>query len=193
MATLIAHSLCGVACLELVRALRGRARVQVSPATLLLAVSAACLPDLDLIPSHLLTGNLARLHSGPTHSFGFALLAGAVAYAALRKVAHKVDLALVVMLAVTSHVLVDLATGPELGLSRSYGVPLFWPLDAERLKLPFTLFMGVKHGSVSIWFTWVNLRVALLEVAMFAPPLLLALALGRKRAPLTQQLDFRRS
>jgi membrane-bound metal-dependent hydrolase YbcI (DUF457 family) len=193
MATPIAHSLAGIACLELVRAARSKPGLELTPATLLLAASAACLPDFDLIPSHLLTGNLARLHGGPTHSLCFALLTGLVAHALLRRSRSRLELALVVTLAVASHTLIDLLTGPALGLTQSYGTPALWPLVGERLSLPVTLFMGVKHGSVSIWFTWVNLRVALLEIAMFAPPLLLALTLGRKRAALAGQLDVRGS
>ncbi|HVJ13953.1 MAG TPA: metal-dependent hydrolase [Polyangiaceae bacterium] len=193
MATPIAHSLAGLCCLGLVRVARSKDQVALTPATMLLAACAACLPDLDLVPSHLLTGNLARLHSGPTHSLGFAVLAAAVAYAVLWRSRHRLDLALVVALSVASHALIDLFTGPHLGASRSYGVPLLWPLVTDRLALPLTLFMGVKHGSVSIWFTWVNLRVALLEVLMFVPPSLLALLLSRKRAALAGQLDVRRS
>jgi inner membrane protein len=192
MATLIAHALAGLVTLAGVRALTGN-RVELTPATLLLAACAGCLPDLDLVPSYLLTGHLARLHGGPTHSLAFALLAGVVAHLTLQRSAARRALALTVGLAVASHPMIDLFTGPALGLARSYGTPLFWPLHSDRISMPLTLFKGVKHGSVSIWFTWVNLRVALLEVAMFAPPALLALALSRKRVALPNQLDARGS
>lgn len=182
-----------MACFGIVQSARPKDGLELTPAVLLLAACAGCLPDLDMVPSQLLTGNLARLHGGPTHSLAFALLTALVTYVCLQRSPRKLALALAVGLAVSSHALIDLATGPHWGLSPSYGTPLFWPLVSERLSLPLTLFLGIKHGSVAIWFTWINLRVALTEAMVFVPPALLALTLSRKRAALAGQLGVRQS
>jgi membrane-bound metal-dependent hydrolase YbcI (DUF457 family) len=180
MATLIAHSLSGAICLSLVALLRPQSRVELTPATLVLCAAAGCVPDFDIASSYVATGSLTHLHSGPTHSLAFALLIGTALYLALKRTAARLELAFAAGLSTASHVLIDYCTGPHLGFSRTYGVPLLWPFTLERYALPFTLFRGVQHGSVAKWFTWPNLQVALIEFVLFLPVTVVILVLGRR-------------
>ncbi len=145
----------------------------------LVGVVAACAPDLDIAVSLLFSDSPVTWHSGPTHTLAFALLAAALA--ALVAPRARGLLAAVVGLSVASHVLVDFLTGPEVGLHRSFGVPALWPWLVERLQSPVTVFRGVRHGSIAIWFTPHNLTTAAIEL-LFALPVS-AWALSRLRRP----------
>lgn len=169
MATPIAHASAGLACLALVHlALPGRLQRPMTGAALACVV-AACAPDLDIAASLAFTGHPTTWHSGPTHTVAFALLVGLLAAFALRRRADGPVLALALGLATASHVLVDFLTGPDWGWHRSFGVPALWPWITERLNSPLTVFRGVKHGSVAIWFNAHNLTTAASEL-IFALP-----------------------
>jgi membrane-bound metal-dependent hydrolase YbcI (DUF457 family) len=169
MATPIAHASAGLACLALVHlALPGRLKTPLTGAALACAF-AACAPDLDIAVSLIATGHPTTWHSGPTHTVAFAALVGILAAWALRRRPGGLALALAIGLATASHVLVDFLTGPDWGWHRSFGVPAWWPWITERLTSPFTVFRGVKHGSVAIWFNAHNLTTAASEL-IFALP-----------------------
>lgn len=167
MATPLAHACAGLLAAALVH------RVSPLPAPwprlALLAAFCACMPDLDIALSLWLTGSLTALHSGPTHTLAFALLAACVALLLARRSAHRRAIAAMVGLATASHVLVDYLTGPQVGLHRSYGVPALWPFVEERLKSPLTVFRGVKHGSIAGWFSPHNLTTAASELVLGIP------------------------
>lgn len=186
MATPVAHASAGLACLALVSmALPETSRSRLLPWTALACAFAACAPDLDIALSLLLTGSTTLLHSGPTHSLWFALLAGCIAWVACRRSPMRTPLALAIGLAVASHVLVDWLTGPQPGWHRSFGVPAFWPLLDERLHAPLTLFRGVRHGGIAIWFTPHNLGTAAIELLFAVPVGLLSLHVLRRRPPIS--------
>jgi inner membrane protein len=170
MATPIAHACAGLACLALVHLAAPGRISRPLPWPALACAFAACAPDLDIALSQLIAGNTTALHSGPTHSLGFALLVGVGAWILLPARPSRLALAAALGLAAATHVLIDFLTGPQVGLHRSFGVPVLWPLSDERLASPLTLFRGVKHGGVAIWFTAHNLTTAAIEL-IFAIPL----------------------
>jgi membrane-bound metal-dependent hydrolase YbcI (DUF457 family) len=144
--------------------------------------SAGCAPDLDIVVSLLLTGSPKLLHSGPSHSFAFALLAFGIGYGLASRTKQPFDWAFLVGLGVASHVVVDWLTGPRPGLNPSWGLAVAWPLDDKRYGLPVTLFRGVKHGGFSILFSARNLKTALFELVIFLPLTVFLLRAWRARA-----------
>lgn len=108
----------------------------------------ACLPDIDIIFSLLVTGSLTALHFTFTHTAFFAM---AVALVALMLAGRNA--AALVFLLVLSHVIVDGLTGPVLGFSNAVGIAAFAPLNSTILVSPVTLFRGVYHAQ---WISWHN-------------------------------------
>jgi inner membrane protein len=103
-----------------------------------LAVTAACLPDLDLLGAFVLgiPYNCALGHRGLTHSLVLALVVGpALSLLALRRDApppvKRWPLAAFFFLVMAGHGLIDAATNGSLG------VALFWPFDSTRYFLPW--------------------------------------------------------
>lgn len=189
MATPIAHASTGLACVALVDlALPGRLSRPLTAAALGCAV-AACLPDLDIAASLLFTGSPMAWHSGPTHTVAFAVLVGLVAARMLRGRPDGSAMALSLGLATGSHVLVDFLTGPNWGWHRSFGVPALWPWIMERLTSPFTVFRGVKHGSIAIWFSAHNLTTAAAELIFAAPVVALCWRRLSGRSAATRSCD----
>jgi len=182
MATPIAHACVGLACLALVRVLAPRSLPRPLPWQALACAFAACTPDLDILLSLIFTGSTTAWHSGPTHTLGFAALVGLSVWLALgTRNPSRSALAWAVGLATASHVLVDFLTGPQVGWYRSFGVPALWPWIAERLTSPFTLFRGVRHGGIAIWFTAHNMTTAAIELTFGVPLALLSLWLLKRR------------
>lgn len=181
MATPLAHAAAGLVCLALVQAVT-RSHEPPSPGRWLWCAVAGCAPDLDILVSWLFTGHLMTWHSGPTHTLAFAVAIGVLAAGLLPARRCRAAFAVSLGLAVASHVLVDYLTGPQWGWHPSYGVPAFWPWMTERLSSPLTLFRGVKHGSVAIWFTPHNLATAASELLFAIPALALSVAVLRRRS-----------
>lgn len=106
--------------------------------TMAFALVAANVPDFDFIPG-LLIGMPRYYHRGITHSLGFAILFALVTSLLLR--GRKRDsLGRYVVLSFglyCSHLVLDT-------LSRSRGVPLFWPLSNDYVVAPFAFFPGLQ-------------------------------------------------
>jgi hypothetical protein len=126
------------------------------------------------------TGKTTTLHSGPTHSVGFVILVGGVMWLALRHHPARMALAVALTLAVASHVGMDYFTGPVVGLNPSFGVPALWPFADERLNAAISLFRGVKHGNVAMWFNAHNLTTAAIESLLGLPLILWSLQVLRR-------------
>lgn len=179
MATPLAHAAAGIASFTLVRLAMPLPIGATARGLKLLAMGAACLPDLDLAVSWLLSGNMMRWHSGPSHSLAFALLCVVVS-ALLTTGRLRVAIAAIVGMAVTSHVVIDLITGPHWGLHQSFGVPALWPWIDERITSPFTIFRGVRHGGDLLWLSHHNLATAASELVFAIPLFIISLLLLRR-------------
>jgi membrane-bound metal-dependent hydrolase YbcI (DUF457 family) len=179
MATPIAHACAGALCVVLARSLGSAGKkLELTPGPLAAGAAIACSPDLDLLVSAILTGSPGKLHGGPTHSFAFALIVGALSFGLLRKSQNALGWAILVTLALTSHVLIDWFTGPKPGLHPSWGTAIAWPFDRTRHRLPVTLFRGVQHGGLSVLTNERNLRTTLTELLIYPPLTLLGLRLA---------------
>lgn len=195
MATPLAHALAGIMCTNLLCMARPKVPLWSKPAVLVLAAGLACAPDLDIAVGLLLVGDPSAYHSRATHSLVFALFVGALVLLVLRAGARWADarwrawglreaslpLAVLSTLATASHALIDTSTGPEPGHSTSYGTMLLWPFSVDRVRLPFTVFRGVRHGDLSVWFSRHNMQTLLVEFVTFTPVTLLTLWACKRR------------
>jgi len=175
MATTLGHALCGVVILLVANRLRSSPTTALDWPNVALFALLANLPDMDMLVSYLLAGDVLAYHGGVSHGLLFALLA---AWLTARLVTARADgvqklgyAVLLYSLVVVSHDLIDSLTGPSLGWHATRGMPLFWPLSDFRLSMPLTLFPGPQHN------TWVrlvslhNLKVMAYEALVFLPPL----------------------
>lgn len=101
----------------------------------LAAAVASLVPDLDMVLVVLLPGGLAW-HHGPTHSLVGAALGGLATGLAFRLDRGGLWVA---TLAGLLHAPMDFLTGVP-GAPARYGVPLFWPLLADRYISPWPWF-----------------------------------------------------
>ena len=123
--------------------------------------------DLDFVLVWMF--NSKEWHRGFTHSLGFSLLVGLIAYALLQ--APRARESVAYALAYASHAALDYATA-----LRGGGVELFWPASRERVRLGL---FGLSE--VPSQMTAAEIIVSVLfELLIFAPPLV-ALVLLRRR------------
>jgi len=102
-------------------------------------------------------------HRGATHSFLFALVAGALAAIAVR----TPRLALWCVALIASHPLLDALTDGGLG------VALLWPLSDRRFFFPWR---PIPVSPIGVGFlSWRGMRVVLAELLIFSPVYALAL------------------
>eukprot|EP00456_Euglypha_rotunda_P057650 TRINITY_DN47724_c0_g1_i2.p1 TRINITY_DN47724_c0_g1~~TRINITY_DN47724_c0_g1_i2.p1 ORF type:complete len:177 (-),score=35.06 TRINITY_DN47724_c0_g1_i2:181-711(-) len=148
------------------------------PWWLVLFLVAANLPDVDLLVG-LAFGNFGRFHGGPTHSLLFASAAVLVAAVVLPATYRRMLPWLAI--AVFSHLLIDMLSGSVLGWSQSYGTRLLWPFDDDRIRAPFSLFLGVENSTGGNLLTAHNVFVVCVEVVSFLPLLLGFWWLARSR------------
>lgn len=184
MATLIGHGLAGLIVLAGARLLAPRRSPVPITVTAAVGVAAlACLPDVDLLVSYLATGSALTWHATATHTFFFAFAAAALIAAAPPWRGRRVAAFLLLFAALASHVLVDLLTGPQVGLTPSRGLAAGWPVSHEVWRMPLTVFRGVVHGGLAAWLSPRNLTTALTELLILGPLALgLLIAAARRTA-----------
>ena len=143
-----------------------------------LFVALANLPDVDFLIGYLLASDPRAYHQGPTHTLLFALgvgsLVGVAAHTRLRM--GRWPAAAACVLAIGSHLVVDLFTGPSPGLNPTPGIALLWPFSAAPWTAPVTLFLGIRHESVAVLIGPDNMRAILREVLILGPFTALLLA-----------------
>jgi membrane-bound metal-dependent hydrolase YbcI (DUF457 family) len=137
----------------------------------LLAISAflAVFPDFDYILNWLRIG-WGGWHHGFTHSFVFALFAGAVTIL----VTGWRDLRTFIAFsaATASHGLLDYL------ITESRGIALFWPFTDYRYKLRIPNPINYTWSTASFWDTAVDvLLISLTELIIFGPLLLFVMLL----------------
>jgi membrane-bound metal-dependent hydrolase YbcI (DUF457 family) len=120
----IAHALLGA---SIVAATRENITFRKDWPALLVGAMLAVAPDFDLLFPWVFHFD-HRAHGGPTHSFLFALLLGAIGAGLLREKRRKEYF--VFSLASFSHGVLDLVTKREFG-----GAAIFWPFSNQKFKL----------------------------------------------------------
>jgi inner membrane protein len=140
----------------------------------LLGALAGAAADLDFLPG-LLVGRPGRFHHLGSHSLLFAALAAGAA--ALLARSRRREWALMAGLAYSSHLLLDYFTFDS---SPPRGIPVLWPASSRFFASPVPLLPDVWHTRSSIVSSH-NFELALLELALFAPPLLWTVLKRRKR------------
>ena len=162
MATPIVHASLGVMLVSLPYLIKKNKTSEVGfGKILIIAIVFACLPDIDLIYSYLLTGNVSTYHFGITHTIFFAACVFAIC---LFKFDKNVSIGL--SLLVLSHVLVDSLTGSVIGLNQAVGIQPFLPFNDVSVYAPITLFQGVNHDS---WLSHENIKHAVIDCVVYLP------------------------
>ena len=146
-------------------------------AAMLFWAALSFLPDADVIGFGLgIRYEDAWGHRGATHSLAFSLALGAaIGLLAPRFGRPALRTGVMAALVVASHALLDTLTDGGLGCA------LFWPFDLTRYFAPWTPLpvSPIGLGYLSPY----GLYVATVEIVVFAPLLLYALARNRTRQP----------
>lgn len=172
MSSSVGHALCGICCLSLARGTVREVNFLRGWHWIAGFALLANLPDLDLLVGYFGAGNLHRFHSGASHSLLAAVVAAAlvslILTAPLRRRAFPW-----LLLVVASHPLIDLFVGRQPGWTQSYGVMLFWPFSADRVRMSWSLFYGIDHMEWDAFASLHNLGVVFSEVVVFGTPALM--------------------
>jgi hypothetical protein len=119
---------------------------------------------------------LERFHQGPLHSLGFVAAAALALALPLRRRLGLAPAWLLLAAAGLTHLLLDLAV---IDYKPPVGIPVFWPLSAERFHSPVEIFPGIDRVRL---LSMRNLRELLVELALCLPVLLLTLRTSRRAA-----------
>jgi membrane-bound metal-dependent hydrolase YbcI (DUF457 family) len=135
-------------------------------------------PDVDFAPVWWL-GWPRDWHRGFTHSFAFAVIAGALLLVTRGRREMRECVALT--LALMSHGMLDFLTSLY-----SPGVALLWPFSTERYSLGWTSAFEFRVDSATLReFAGSALRISVFELAIFLPPLALVSYARRRAIPAT--------
>lgn len=176
MSSIIGHLLAGSTCHL---ALSSSKTVRV-PTRWFAAMLLAIAPDFDYLPAWWWHFDMSPRYS---HSIGFCLLLGLAAWGLLRQrrsLAGDSHLLSLCLLAPLSHLLLDLLVGVQ-------AKPVFWPLTAEPLALPFGILPSAGQLDWRNALLWRNL---LIESGVLLPVAALLVALTQRRWQLPVWLYF---
>jgi membrane-bound metal-dependent hydrolase YbcI (DUF457 family) len=135
-------------------------------------------PDLDLVITPGFPGN--ALHRTFTHSLTVAILIALALSCAWRIVPGFWRSAIVYFTAYSSHLLIDLFTGTEIGWTNSgSGIPLFWPWP-KNFSSPLILIFGVRHKDFAALFSLDNVWACAYELLTCGAITVVALYYGNK-------------
>ena len=148
---------------------------------ILVFIILANLPDIDFLISWLTTGNANLLHNGWTHTLLFAIIVAPIIATISRLEATYLKSNLLISGVVATHVVMDFFTGPVLGFSKSYGIPILAPISTERLQSPVSLFVGPKHQTLDQIFSLHNWGWVSFEALVLAPVVLLIIMKRRAK------------
>ena len=160
----VAHSLIGA---SVAAAVQGKS--QATWKVLTIGAFLGVLPDFDYILNWLRIG-WGGWHHGFTHSFVFALFAGAMTALITRR--RNVQSFIAFSAATASHGLLDYL------ITESRGIALFWPFTDHRYKLQIPNPIDYTWSTTSFWNAAVDvLQISVVEIIMFGPLLLLVILL----------------
>ena len=143
----IAHSGTGLACYIIFQGNDVKRLSTIRKVTLfLIFATLANLPDMDILPG-LLIGDPNRYHHGISHSLMFAVAAATVIFVlfrALYRTLNQRKYYIMLVLTACSHTILDYFSKDT---SSPYGVPLFWPINADYYISPISLFNDVDRSN----------------------------------------------
>ena len=192
MATTVGHALAGVDCLLIYRAINPSKNVKLGVLSLLGMMFFANAPDLDIIVSAFLSNDHLKYHGQQSHTPFYMLFFSLMMALLLLKTplrsftnyslgeqSYKTVFSLV-FIALLSHSILDLFTGPLRGLHNSFGTPILAPFWPDRVSSPITLLIGPHHDTADRFFDWYNVWVVLSELLIFVPITFMILLLSKK-------------
>ncbi len=149
MATTVAHGLIGITFYCAARSMCAHQNtLPLKTSMLFMAAIVANVPDMDMLASLLLFGDHRVLHGGVSHTLLFAVVGGVMVWLMAKNSSRRKVLSLTTSLILSSHVLVDFFTGPNIGFHPTYGAAPLWPVVESRIISPLTLFKGVEHSRI---------------------------------------------
>lgn len=192
MATTVGHALVGLDCLLIYRAMNPGKTVKLGVLSVLGMMFFANAPDLDILVSAFFSDDHLRYHGQQSHSpFYMLIFSLMMAFVLLKtplrsftnyslgKQSYKTVFSLVFM-ALFSHAVLDLLTGPLRGLHNSFGTPILAPFWPDRISSPVTLLIGPHHDTADRFFDWYNVWVVCSELMIFIPITLMILLISKK-------------
>jgi membrane-bound metal-dependent hydrolase YbcI (DUF457 family) len=136
-------------------------------------------PDLDLFLPPGFPNN--ALHRGFTHSLTLAIAVSVGLSLAWQIAPGFWRSAILYFSAYSSHLLIDLFTGTNLGWTHTgFGIPLFWPWH-QNFSSPLILVPGVHHKTVAALFSLDNLWVCIYETLTFGAVTAIASVLWKQK------------
>lgn len=184
MASTLGHAICGIDCLLLGRGLYPQYFPPISISSVSAFILLANLPDFDLLLGPLIGERPLYFHGQMTHSVVFAICIGLLLHfvkiASKRSLFTTQNAFLIGFIAVFSHIVVDLLTGPEPGLNPSFGIKWAWPFIDQRLHAPVTFFLGPHHASMIELLSWHNVIVMVSELLIFGGAGILLILMNQK-------------
>ena len=125
--------------------LAGTNKERRSPMLLSVTLLGAMIPDFDFLPG-IMIGKMGAFHHGVSHSLTFAVLFGAMVFLFVRRVdkAVAVQMATLATCSYVGHVLLDFVGVNE----GTRGVPILWPLSAEKMGFGLNLFGHFRWGDI---------------------------------------------
>jgi membrane-bound metal-dependent hydrolase YbcI (DUF457 family) len=161
MATPVIHASIGIIISSAYLCFASRSTPYYSRKVLFAGAVLACLADIDILYSFIITGDPLKMHFGITHTLFFSLF-----IALLVRALSTWRYSLWAFLLVFSHVLIDGLSGKELGFNPTHGVRLFAPFFNNRFSSEITLFHGVQHAK---WFSALNMRNLFIDILIYFP------------------------
>jgi len=154
----------------------------------------ANLPDLDFIPGFL-CGEIGRFHHGPSHSLVVGLVGALIFYQFacywLTGISKKRIFGCC-LVSLLSHPILDYFSADT---SDPFGVPLFWPFNAEYYMSPVSLFRDVQRNQDTLgtfFSTIINTNNAwgIVVESLFSGTILFAILAIKNRSKLVLSLSF---
>jgi len=180
MTSPVGHGLTGLAGGLLLPAASMRERIWL----IILFVVSSNAADFDFIPGFIIN-DFNAFHRGPTHSFTFAVVWGALVWLIVRRFsARPLTIAIASTLFYASHLVLDYLGSDT---RAPFGVPLFWPFSGEHYVHASPIFGGIKHGVpgdslqmvIAQVFSPHNFKALGLEILMTLPIVLVCWVLGK--------------
>ena len=169
MASTVGHTICGIACYVVARRLNPEIAAFPLAKGALLFIFLANLPDSDLLFGYLFASNPLQYHWGITHTLFFSMLVGVLIGYVMRMARPSSPFSGgLLALIISSHIVMDLLTGPQWGLHESYGLKIFSPFFDVSMTSPLSLFLGVRH-ELNYFISSQNLLAVAIEVLVFLP------------------------
>lgn len=184
MASSVGHSLMGIWILVVSHPKTAPSKILPDAKKCIAYIALANLPDLDLIFSFLLYGDMHEIHKVYTHNFPFAVLGGFVVACLFCFESGFGKTWLVGTILISSHVVMDFLAGKSLGYFETdpkNPMTLLYPFSNMPFSAPFKLFYAPQTTTLDHFLSFSNFWIVSYETGIFFLFLWLTLSLRGKK------------